>query len=74
MLYKLACSRYRKLGSGSPGVLDELRQVWAASGSDFSWQEVKTLAGSARRFIERKEAADAELYRQAMRWLSRSRI
>jgi hypothetical protein len=62
-LYRLACSRYRAHGTGPAGaaaVLGELRAVWAAGDrAGMGWREVLTIAGSARRFIEREQAKDA---------------
>lgn len=58
-LYRLACSRYRKHGTGPDGcaeVIEELRQAWQASGTaGMPWREVLTIAQSARRFIEQRE-------------------
>jgi hypothetical protein len=49
-LHRLACSLYRRQGSTSPVVLEELRRVWEASDqAGLPWREVLVIAGSARR-------------------------
>jgi hypothetical protein len=61
-LYKLACSRCRRHGTGKHGdalVLADLHQAWLAGDTgDFDWEEVLALAASARKFIERQQAAE----------------
>jgi hypothetical protein len=69
-LYRLACSRYRKNGSGSPLVLEELRRVWMASDrTSMPWHEVEALAASAEQFIASQEQQDRLLMTQ---WLGRT--
>jgi hypothetical protein len=59
-LYRFACSRYRRHGTGPVGcaeVIAELRQAWQASGTaGMPWREVLTIAQSARRFITEQDA------------------
>jgi hypothetical protein len=61
-LYRLACARYRALGTSPAGaaqVRDEIQAVWqAGSTAGLSWREVLTTIESARRFIERCVTAE----------------
>jgi hypothetical protein len=73
-LHRLACSRYRRLGSGSAQVLDELRAVWLAGDqSGLSWHEVLATAESARGYIAEQECKDAQVLALASQWLERGR-
>jgi hypothetical protein len=72
VLYRLACSRYRLLGTGqagAAGVLDDLRSVWEAGDrADMGWREVLVIAESARRFIERSERNEMTMRKM---WIER---
>jgi hypothetical protein len=72
-LYKLACSRYRKHGTGPAGctaVIAELQQAWQASGTaGMPWREVLVCAESARRFIEKQEANERQVTDQFRAYL-----
>ena len=72
-MYVMACSLYRKLGTGPDAaseVLGRLREVWDKTDkTDFRWSEVLTCAESARRFIERQMAAEQERNRKFLAWL-----
>jgi hypothetical protein len=61
-LHKLACSRFRRHGTdpaGAAAVLDEVRTAWQAGDtSGLPWAEVLTLLASARKFIDRQQAAE----------------
>jgi Bifunctional DNA primase/polymerase, N-terminal len=76
MLHKLACSRFRKYGTGPDGtaaVLADLRQAWAAGDTaGMSWREVRVIAWSARKFIEKQEAAEAHSMAGFLAYLDRS--
>jgi hypothetical protein len=55
-LYRLACSLYRKLGSSSPRVAQEVHKVWEkGSTADFPWTEVQGLIRSARQYVAGQE-------------------
>ena len=64
VMYLTACSLFRKIGTGpdeAEVVMGKLRDIWDATDhSDFGWQEVLTIAESARRFIERSKRQDIE--------------
>jgi hypothetical protein len=61
-IYRLACSRYRSIGTGpapAAQVRDEIQAVYeAGSTAGLSWREVLTTIESARRWAERQDAAD----------------
>lgn len=60
-MYRLACKLVREQLRGGPVAEDELRKVWEAGSKDgFRWGEVLVLAGSARRYIARQMAAEAQ--------------
>lgn len=64
VMYLMACSLFRKIGTdpvNAQKVIDRLRSIWEVTDhSDFGWQEVLTIADSARRFIERTRQRDTE--------------
>jgi hypothetical protein len=64
--YRLACSRYRKHGTsmeGSATVLAEVRAAWEAGDrTGMPWREVLTSIASARRFIEKQQAAERRVF------------
>src|SRR5271157_166238 len=66
--YKLACSRYRRHGTGMEGaatVLAEVRAAWEAGDrTGMPWTEVLTSIASARRFITGQEQAERMLLAQ----------
>ena len=66
--YRLACSRYRRHGTGLEGaaaVLDEVRTAWEAGDrTGMPWTEVAGSIASARRFIEGQEQAERVLLAQ----------
>jgi hypothetical protein len=70
-LHQFACSRYRSLGSGSPQVLEELREAWQACDGAFPWHEVVSLTASARRWAAAQELADGERWQALSAWLAR---
>ena len=61
-LYKLACSLYRRCGTGQKGsavVIEQVRAVWEAGDTrDFGWREVLVCVESARKFIARTQEAE----------------
>jgi hypothetical protein len=71
-LYRLACQRYRVLGTGMAGaaqVLTELMSVWEAGDrSGMTSREILVIAESARRFIDKMQEAEARL---DMSWAER---
>jgi hypothetical protein len=71
--YRLACSLYRRHGTGMEGaaqVLAELGDVYAATDkSGFTWNELLTIADSARRFITDAAERDEALRRS---WVARN--
>lgn len=64
VMYLTACSLFRKIGTApdeAQVVMGKLRDIWDATDkADFGWQEVLTIAESARRFIERSKRQDIE--------------
>ena len=73
-LHRLACSRYRRYGTGPAGaaaVLDDVRTAWLAGDTaGLPWGEVLTLVASARRYIEGQQQAERRAYAA---WLGRGR-
>jgi hypothetical protein len=71
--YKLACSLYRRFGTGMDGAqraLDELSEVYHATDKNgFSYNELLTIANSARRFITESAERDEAVRRS---WLARN--
>ena len=57
-LYRVACSLYRKYGTGQDNsvvVLELIRLIWEAGDrTDFGWREVLVTTESARKFISRQ--------------------
>lgn len=74
-LYRLACSLYRRFGTGTAGaevVLRRIEAVWlAGSREDMPRREVLTVVESARRFIERQEMAEREAAAASADWRKR---
>jgi hypothetical protein len=74
-IYKLACSLYRRLGTGPDAawqVREKLKDVWDKTDHyDFPWSEVMVCAESARRFIERQVQAEDARNAQFLAWLGR---
>jgi len=72
--HKLACSRFRRHGTGPDGnaaVLGELRAAWeAGETAGMPWTEVLGLGRSARRFIAEQEAAERLLMTQWQAYVS----
>lgn len=70
--YRLACSLYRRFGTDPNGaqlVLGHLSDVYAATDKDgFTWNELLTIANSARRFIAEASERDEQIRRS---WLAR---
>jgi hypothetical protein len=66
-LHRLACSRYRRHGTGPDGaaaVLGEVRAAWeAGETAGMPWAEVLTLTASARRYIASQQVLEARLWR-----------
>lgn len=75
--YRLACSRYRKLGTDPAAcrrVEEELRLVWEKTNKqDFTWREVLQAADSARRWVEAAERKDRITMEMSHQWLSNHR-
>ena len=75
--YKLACSRYRRHGTGPEGaaeVLAEVRAAWEAGDTaGMPWREVLTSVASARRFIQKQEQAERVLLAQWQAYISGGR-
>lgn len=71
--YRLACSLYRRFGTeydGAQRVIAELGDVYAAtSKTGFTWNELLTIADSARRFIADVSEKDEAVRRS---WLARN--
>lgn len=71
--YRVACSRYRQLGTGPEAaerVAQELRAIWEHTDQyDFSWREVLTIMQSARKFITAAEGQDRAVTDAARAWL-----
>lgn len=71
-LYRLACQRYRSLGSGAARqVLDEIRDVNDAGGQPLPHRELLVILESARRFVTGQEKEEDERNRQLLAWLER---
>lgn len=70
--YRLACSLYRKHGTGTEGaqqVIAELGDVYHATDkSGFTWNELLTIVSSARRFIADSTERDEQIRKS---WLAR---
>jgi hypothetical protein len=70
--YRLACSLYRRYGTdyaGAAKVMEELGDVYHATDkSGFTWNELLTIASSARRFIADSTERDEQIRRS---WLAR---
>jgi hypothetical protein len=71
--YRLACSRYRKHGTGPDGaatVLAEVKAAWLAGDTaGFTWHELLICAESARKFIARQEQAERQARSAWMEWI-----
>ena len=70
--YRLACSLYRRYGTdmdGAQRVLNELGDIYHATDkSGFTWNELLTIANSARRFITESTERDEQIRKS---WLAR---
>lgn len=74
-LYRLACSLYRRYGTGPDGaavVLGRIEGVWlAGSRTDMPRREVLTIVESARRFIEGQQQAERSVHVASADWRAR---
>lgn len=74
-LYRLACSLYRRFGTGPDGaevVLRRIEAVWlAGSREDMPRREVLTIIESARRFITQQEQAERSMHAASADWRAR---
>lgn len=72
-IYRLACSLYRRHGTGTAGaarVLEEIREVYAKTDkTDFGWAEVLTCLESARRWAQGRSEAEQRLADEFMGWM-----
>jgi hypothetical protein len=75
-LYRLACSLYRKNGTGPEGslaVMEALNDVWAAGDrTGMTPSELRTISESARRFVRQEQDKEAEQGKEALKWLKRT--
>ena len=75
VFYRLACSLYRRLGTGPEGaalVLEQVREVWDKTDTrGFGWPEVLVCLESARRYISRERAREDARNQEFLAWMSR---
>jgi len=75
MMHRVACSLFRKFGTTPAGVAEvtgSLRVIWDHTDQrDYPWDEVLVSIDSARRFIDRRRAAEDADAASAASWLRR---